>query len=113
MDRLGVIRADIEPRATEHIQEMLNLTERLIADGKAYAAPSGDVYFRVRSFPGYGKLSGRTPDDLAFRRARRARRRTRKTRWTSPSGKAPSPANPTGKARGARDAPAGTSSARP
>ncbi len=64
MDRLGVIRADIEPRATEHIQEMLNLTERLIADGKAYATPSGDVYFRVRSFPGYGKLSGRTPDDL-------------------------------------------------
>ena len=60
----GVIRADIEPRATEHIQEMLNLTERLIADGKAYATPSGDVYFRVRSFPGYGKLSGRTPDDL-------------------------------------------------
>ena len=36
----------------------------LIADGKAYATPSGDVYFRVRSFPGYGKLSGRTPDDL-------------------------------------------------
>ena len=64
MDRLGVIRADIEPRATEHIQEMLNLTERLIADGKAYATPAGDVYFRVRSFPGYGKLSGRTPDDL-------------------------------------------------
>ena len=68
MDRLGVIRADIEPRATEHIQEMLNLTERLIADGKAYATPSGDVYFRVRSFPGYGKLSGRT---LEKRQARR------------------------------------------
>ena len=64
MDRLGVMRADIEPKATEHIQEMLNLTERLIEDGKAYATPSGDVYFRVRSFPGYGKLSGRTPDEL-------------------------------------------------
>ena len=64
MDRLGVIRADIEPRATEHIQEMLNLTERLIADGKAYATPSGDVYFRVRSFPGYGKLSGYDVDEL-------------------------------------------------
>ena len=37
MDRLNVIRADIEPKATEHIQEMLNLTERLIADGKAVA----------------------------------------------------------------------------
>ena len=64
MDHLGVIRADIEPRATEHIQEMLNLTERLIADGKAYATPSGDVYFRVRSAPATAKLSGRTPDDL-------------------------------------------------
>ena len=64
MDRLNVGRADIEPKATEHIQEMLSLTERLIAEGKAYATPSGDVYFRVRSFPGYGKLSGRTPDDL-------------------------------------------------
>ena len=75
MDRLNVIRADIEPKATEHIQEMLSLTERLIADGKAYATPSGDVYFRVRSFPGYGKLSGPHARRPAFRRARRARRR--------------------------------------
>ena len=64
MDRLGVARADIEPKATEHIAEMIDLCERLIADGKAYATPGGDVYFRVRSFPGYGKLSGRTLDDL-------------------------------------------------
>ncbi|MEG2004945.1 MAG: cysteine--tRNA ligase [Bilophila sp.] len=64
MDRLGVLRADVEPKATEHIAEMLTLCERLIADGHAYATPSGDVYFRVRSFPDYGKLSGRSPDDL-------------------------------------------------
>ncbi len=64
MDILGVTRADAEPKATEHIPEMVALTERLIEKGKAYATPSGDVYFRVRSFPEYGKLSGRSVDDL-------------------------------------------------
>lgn len=64
MDRLGVLRPDVEPKATDHIAEMILLCERLIEDGKAYATPSGDVYFRVRAFPGYGKLSGRSPDDL-------------------------------------------------
>ncbi|MBO4318501.1 MAG: cysteine--tRNA ligase [Mailhella sp.] len=64
MDLLGIRRASIEPRATEYIQDMLKLCERLIEGGHAYAVPSGDVYFRVRSFPGYGKLSGRDVDDL-------------------------------------------------
>lgn len=64
MDKLNILRADLEPKATEHIQEMLALTERLIEQGHAYATPSGDVYFRVRSFDAYGKLSGRDVDDL-------------------------------------------------
>ena len=64
MDRLNVLRADIEPKATGHILEMIALCEKLIAKGKAYATPSGDVYFRVRSFPEYGKLSGRDIDDM-------------------------------------------------
>jgi cysteinyl-tRNA synthetase len=64
MDRLGVQRADREPRATDYIAEMISLCESLIAGGKAYATPSGDVYFRVRAFDGYGKLSGRGLDDL-------------------------------------------------
>ena len=64
MDRLNVRRATVEPRATEYIGEMLALCEDLIAKGKAYATPSGDVYFRVRSFDGYGKLSGRDVDDM-------------------------------------------------
>lgn len=64
MDRLGVRRADVEPKATEHIPDMIELCRTLVAKGKAYAVPSGDVYFRVRSFPEYGKLSGRSPDDL-------------------------------------------------
>lgn len=64
MDLLKVKRADIEPKATEHIAEMIALCEKLIAGGEAYSTPSGDVYFRVRSFPGYGKLSGRNVDDM-------------------------------------------------
>jgi cysteinyl-tRNA synthetase len=64
MDALGVLRADVEPKCTEHIAEMVALTQGLIAKGHAYATPSGDVYFAVRSFPGYGKLSGRNIEDL-------------------------------------------------
>ncbi len=64
MDKLGVLRADLEPKATEHIPDMIGLCEKLIADGKAYSTPSGDVYFRVRAFAEYGKLSGRSIDEL-------------------------------------------------
>jgi len=64
MDRLGILRADIEPKATEHIAEMIELCENLIAKGHAYSTPSGDVYFRVRSYADYGQLSGRNIEDL-------------------------------------------------
>ena len=64
MDRLGVQRATVEPKATDHIQEMIELCQNLIAKGSAYATASGDVYFRVRTFEGYGKLSGRNIDDM-------------------------------------------------
>ena len=64
MDRLGVLRADLEPRATEYIPQIQELCAKLIAEGTAYATPSGDVYFRVRSYPPYGKLSGRSLDEL-------------------------------------------------
>ena len=64
MDRLGVLRANAEPRATEYIAAMQHICATLIGQGKAYATPSGDVYFRVRSYPPYGKLSGRSLDDL-------------------------------------------------
>jgi cysteinyl-tRNA synthetase len=62
-DALGVRPPDIEPLATEHIPEMTALVERLIANGHAYES-GGDVYFAVRSFDGYGKLSGRNIDEL-------------------------------------------------
>ena len=61
--RLGVLPPDIEPKATEHIPEMLELISRLIDRGLAYAR-DGDVYFSVRALEGYGRLSGRNPDDL-------------------------------------------------
>jgi len=64
MDRLNILRADLEPKCTEHIPEMLALTQDLIAKGHAYPTPSGDVYFRVRSFKDYAKLSGRDIDDM-------------------------------------------------
>jgi len=63
MDRLGVRRADIEPKATDHIPEMLLLIEGLIGRGLAYAV-DGDVYYAVRAFAGYGKLSHRSLEDL-------------------------------------------------
>ncbi|MDD4312534.1 MAG: cysteine--tRNA ligase [Eubacteriales bacterium] len=63
-DALGVRRASVNPRATEHIGEIISLVSTLIEKGHAYATPNGDVYFSVRSFDGYGKLSGQNIDDL-------------------------------------------------
>ncbi|MDM7991900.1 MAG: cysteine--tRNA ligase [Candidatus Fermentibacter sp.] len=63
MDRLGNLRPDISPRASGHIPEQIELVRALIEKGHAYQA-GGNVYFSVRSFPGYGRLSGRRPDDL-------------------------------------------------
>ena len=63
-DALGVRRASVNPRATEHIGEIISLVRTLIEKGHAYATPDGDVYFSVRSFDGYGKLSGQNIDDL-------------------------------------------------
>ena len=63
MEQLQVMPADIEPKATGHIPEMQAIIARLIERGHAYAA-GGDVYFAVRSYPPYGKLSKRNLDDL-------------------------------------------------
>jgi cysteinyl-tRNA synthetase len=62
-DALRVKRADVHPRATEHIPEMLEMVKGLYEKGIAYEA-DGDVYFSVRKFPEYGKLSGRTLDEM-------------------------------------------------
>lgn len=64
MELLGVSRADIEPNATDHIQEMLDTIQGLIDKGYAYTVEGGDVYFEVAKFEGYGKLSNKNVDDL-------------------------------------------------
>jgi cysteinyl-tRNA synthetase len=62
-DRLGLGRPDAEPLASETIPEIVALVQALIERGHAYES-GGDVYFRVRSQPGYGKLSNRDPEDM-------------------------------------------------
>ncbi len=62
-DALGCLPASVDPRATGHITQMVELMERLTSSGHAYEA-GGDVYFDVRSFPGYGALSGQRLDEV-------------------------------------------------
>ena len=61
---LGVEKPDHEPRATQYVPQMIEMIGRLEAKGLAYRATDGDVNFSVRKFPGYGKLSGKSLDDL-------------------------------------------------
>ncbi len=63
MDALGALRPTAEPRATAHVGRMIAMIAALVARGHAYAA-EGHVLFDVRSFPGYGRLSGRSLDDM-------------------------------------------------
>ena len=63
MESLGVLPGDVEPKATEHIPQMIDLIERLIRKGIAYVV-DGDVYFEVRRFPAYGRLSGKNLNEL-------------------------------------------------
>jgi cysteinyl-tRNA synthetase len=62
--RLGLVPPDVRPRVSTHIPQIIALTERLVANGHAYATPTGDVYFRVRSDADYGKLSHRNIEEL-------------------------------------------------
>jgi len=63
MASLGVLAPDIDPKATEHVPEMIDLIKCLVAGGHAYPV-EGDVYFAISSFPPYGRLSGKNLDDL-------------------------------------------------
>ena len=62
--KLGVLKPNSEPKATEHIEGILNMVQTLIDKGFAYAGSNGDVYYRVRKFEGYGKLSGKILEEL-------------------------------------------------
>jgi len=64
LDMLGIALPDVEPRATEHIPEMVSLIEELIEKDHAYAPGNGDVYYAVESFPEYGRLSHQRPEEM-------------------------------------------------
>ena len=64
MDALGCLRPEVEPRVTETIPEIVSLIGTLVERDFAYAPGNGDVYFAVRRFPEYGRLSKRNLDDL-------------------------------------------------
>ena len=61
---LGVLDPDMEPRATQYIEPIVSMVERLIEDGAAYCGANGDVYYDVSTFPAYGTLSDRRIEDL-------------------------------------------------
>ena len=63
-DALGVLRPDSEPKATDHIGDIINMIQILIDKGFAYVGENNDVYYSVSEFSGYGKLSGKTLKDL-------------------------------------------------
>jgi cysteinyl-tRNA synthetase len=63
-EALGVLEPDVEPKATEHIPEMLDMIQKLIERGIAYPTESGDVYYSVRMMEDYGRLSGRNVDEM-------------------------------------------------
>ena len=63
-DALGIERATVNPRATEHIPDIIALIQKLVDKGLAYACPNGDVYYNTQAFAGYGKLCGQNLEDL-------------------------------------------------
>jgi cysteinyl-tRNA synthetase len=63
-DALGVLKPDYEPRATEHMAEIIHMIEKLVKNGYAYVADNGDVFYDVSRFRDYGKLSGKKLDEL-------------------------------------------------
>ena len=64
MDELNVKRADVYPRVSETIPDIIAMVQKLIDKGYAYAVDNGDVFYSVEKFHGYGKLSGRKLDDM-------------------------------------------------
>ncbi len=63
-DALGIERATVNPKATEHIPEIIDIIRKLEEKGLAYAVENGDVYYNTKGFAGYGKLCGQCMDDL-------------------------------------------------
>ena len=110
---LNILRADVYPRATEHIPEMVNLVSVLLEKGFAYKK-DGSVYFSIERFKEYGRLANIDRESLKPGAALDTRRiRKGSGRRILSSGKGKKPANRRGRHRSARGGPAGISSARP
>ena len=63
-DALGVLRPDLEPRATQYMEQITDMIARLLDKGYAYLANNGDIFFDVSAYPEYGRLSGKKTDEL-------------------------------------------------
>ncbi|MDR2638482.1 MAG: cysteine--tRNA ligase, partial [Helicobacteraceae bacterium] len=74
LSALGIPNPSIEPKATEHIPQMIDLVDRLLKRGAAYQTPNGDIYFEVAKYPQYGSLSGETQEDTQTRVATEQKR---------------------------------------
>ncbi len=109
--RLGCLKPDVEPRATDNIAQMIEIIVRLIDKGHAYVA-AGEVLFDTRSMPDYGQLSKRNLDEQQAAPASPSMR-TRRTLATSCCGSSPRITNRAGKAPGAAGVRAGISNAPP
>jgi cysteinyl-tRNA synthetase len=110
MDALGALRPTAEPRATEYVGQMVAMIEGLAGKGCAYVA-EGHVLFDVRAYPDYGKLSGRSVDDM-IAGARVEVAPYKRDPMDFVLWKPSSPTNPAGSLPGAGAGRAGTSSAR-
>ncbi len=64
-EKLNMLKPTVEPRATEHIDEQLNMVSKLVENGHAYPAKDGSVYFKISSFDNYGKLAGLDRENMA------------------------------------------------
>ena len=105
MNALGVEIPDCEPKATVHIPEMIEMIKKLIEKGYAYQA-NGDVFYSVRKFTEYGRLSGKNMDEL-LSGARVEIDEKKKDPLDLPYGRQASPESLGGKAHGGRGDPAG------
>jgi len=112
MDALGNLRPDAAPKVSEHVPQIVALIETLVEKGFAYAPGNGDVYYAVRKFAEYGRLSRRNLDDLQAG-ARVEPGEAKRDPLDFALWKAPSRASRRGTRPGGRGGPAGTSSARP
>jgi len=110
MGALGLESPSVEPKATEHIPEMIRLISTLVQKGYAYQS-GGDVFFSVRRFKDYGKLSGRNLEEMQAG-ARVEVDEKKENPLDLPCGREASRENPSGKARGEKEDRAGTLSVR-